>query len=426
MTVPFDALVCFIVFAVVLVFQTIFKRNQMSPGALYILIIIGTLGISFLNLMPAMTPFKPFTWITIVGSSISFIVGTIIVRIYFYSQGIILPRFSIDRDAVVEIFARYNWRRHLKITASLIVLYGIAVVRFLFKYDAPTIFSKSMLNIVGKAGIDIGYLYLPLVTYPLLLMLILPCTSIHTKLPKWWRVLCKILFLAMLLIGFSFWPARGALMTFFIFAVAYYNAVVRRIQIRHFMLLGVGIIIMFILVANLKKQIDSTMPDSKIWKLPYSYIANNYWNLDYAINPPSDRELHPLTWGHQTLGGFLGLEFWPDWMSIRTAYHWDGLFNERVEKVRYLNTNGYWWRLYKDYWVFGTMVFPFFGGLWQGWMYNRVRFSPDLPFVLVYAYMTVFIVLSFFCDFWGMGTAPIYLLGLWVISKTCATPAQLK
>ena len=39
--------------------------------------------------------------------------------------------------------------------------------------------------------------------------------------------------------------------------------------------------------------------------LPYKYIANNYWNFDYALNPPSDRPRGNFTYGWTPLFGMM-------------------------------------------------------------------------------------------------------------------------
>lgn len=422
---PIESLICFIGCAGILLFQLVFKRNYLGPGAMYLLVIGGTLGISLLGIMPAMTPLQPLTWFVLGISSLAFLVGLSSSRFFFLSQNIRLPHSHINTPALQGAFDRYDWNKHLFWLLGLVGLYGIALIRFLYKYKVPSVFSSQLTDIVGKKGMEIGYLYLPIILYPLLLMLLIPCLSRLTRFSLMKRILLWGVFGVLLVTGVMFWPARGAMMHFLIFAIVFVNTVVKRISLVHlfiFILVGMGA---FWAVASVKKQVERiNFSDSKLWTLPYSYIANNYWNLDYAINPPSEEELHPHTFGHQTLGGFLGLEFWPDWLPIRLAFQWESTFNERVEKVGGLNTHGYWWRLYKDFWIWGVAIFPFLGGIWQGWLYNRVRFRPDIPHLMIYSFLNIFIVMSFFSDFWGMGTTPLYLLGLWTVSKNCAATSQ--
>lgn len=423
---PVDSLICFGICLAVLVIQSLLGRNLLAPISMYVLVILGTLGVALLRLMPAMTPLKPYTWTVIGLSSLAFVTGVVLARLYWLVTNKPLPYPQPLRNDTLYVFSHYDWNRHLRWFFLLLMLYAVALAKFLAKYGVPTVFSEHFLDIVGKKGMDIGYLFLPIIMYPLLLMLLFPCLMKESGLSKGKRRVLAVIFCLLFVVAFVFWPARGALMHLLVFLVVFFNLLYKRLHIMHLLGAMLVLALLFSAVAGLKKQVEKVdLTDKRFWKLPYAYIANNYWNLDYAINPPVDRELHPLTWGHQSLGGFLALEFWPDWNPIRESYHWDGIFNERVEKVGGLNTHGYWWRLYKDYWLFGICIFPLLGGMWQGWMYNRVRWRPDMPYLMVYSFMGVFIALSFFSDFWGMGTTPLYLVFLWVVAKHC-TAVPLK
>src|SRR5690554_1834842 len=104
---PLESLICFIGCAGILLFQIIFKRNYLGPGAMYLLVIGGTLGISLLGIMPAMTPLQPLTWFVLGVSSLAFLVGLSSGRFFFLSQNIPLPPNQIDSSVMQNVYDRY-------------------------------------------------------------------------------------------------------------------------------------------------------------------------------------------------------------------------------------------------------------------------------------------------------------------------------
>ncbi len=416
---PGDALLLFLSCLALLLFLTFFSRNIISPGALYFFVIAGTLAIAFLQLHPAMTPLQPMTWLLIGGSSFAFLSGSWIARFYFWAKGITIADVPIARNVAKDVYENYLWGRHLRWTFLFLFLYAIAAVRFLFHYGAPTLLADEYLEIVGQTGMQIGYFGFVLMLYPLGLMLLYPALGKDTGYQPWIRVLLRVVFILFFVIGFLFWPVRGALMHIVVYMVMFVNMFRNRLKLVHLSFLGILAIALFMMVSSMKDQIGKfDISDTKVWKVPYSYIANNYWNLDFAVNEPSDRELHGRTWGYNQ-ASMLGMDLWPYWPGLPKAFGWDGVFNKSVQKVPGLNTHGYWWRVYKDFWVIGVILMPLFGGFWQGWIYNRVRLYPHLPYLYVYSFASVFIVMTFFGDFWALFSTPIYLLVLWGIGKNC-------
>lgn len=404
----------------------IFKRDYLSPGALYLTIILGTLGIAFLRLDPAMTPFHSKTWLILVVSGIAFILGVVIARLYYFQRNIALWNRVPNRDSLTLLFSNYSWKRHLLWTYLGVFIFLIACAVEIKEYDIPVLFRHDVLKIMGPKGLKIGYWIYALGNYCLLLILFLPAMFKKLNPNRNLRIFASVSFFFVLVLGFVCYPGRSPVFQAIIFTGFFMNAVLFRLKIRH-VALGVLIVVgLFLAGISAKKQRDSIdLTNKYLWILPYQYIANNYWNLDYALNPPNDLERQPTTYGHRMLGGMLFMDLWPDWLGLGRVYGIDGVFNENSHKIQGLNSMGYWWGLYRDFSVVGVLLFPFLGGLWQGWLYNRVRQAPHPPYLFVYSYVNIFIVMAFFTDFWTVLTSSICIISLWLVGKTSFQPPSI-
>lgn len=406
-------LLCFSAIA----FLAAFKRNYFSPGALYIICISGSMAIAFLPVDPAMTPFRGFTWLVIGSSSFAFVTGTIVARLHLHATGIRVERDQPFQDQVKIAVSGYNWKRHIFLTtlgASSFIPAAIAVLQ---KHGTITILNPHVATLMKIGGLDIGYWQFPLVLYSIWLMLLYPALFRKMNPHPWLRWYSRILFVILLVSGFAFFPARNPVMQMLLFCAVFTNAVIFRLKIRHIVLGILFFFVLFVAASSAKQQVAKfDLLAKDVWRYPYIYIANNYWNLDYALNPMTNQKEHPTTYGHHLIGGMFLIDLWPDWPAIGKAFQFDTMMNESVQKIQGLNTLGYWWGLYKDFWMFGIVLLPFLGGLLQGWFYNRIRLWPDLQHLLIYSYVTVYIILAFFADFWGLILTPLTLFPMWLIS----------
>lgn len=424
---PGESLLFFFLVAAIWLFQGAFRRDYLSPGVLYLSVIFGTLGIAFLKLDAAMTPFHDKTWLILVVSAIAFMVGTVIARLYFFHRGIALFQGLPSSDRVVEIFSRYSWKRHFLWTFLGVLLFLVACMAEVWIYGVPVLFRKDVLKIMSPNGLKIGYWIFVLGNYGLLLILLIPAMFKKLNPHRGLRILAVVSFPIILALGFACYPGRSPVFQTIVFTGFFLNALLIRLRIRHILLGTVLILGLFIAGISAKKQRDYIdLTNKHLWIIPYQYVANNYWNLDYALNPPTDLERQPTTYGHRMIGGMLFLDLWPDWIGMGQIYGIDGVFNENSHKVHGLNSVGYWWGLYRDFSVVGVILFPLLAGLWQGWFYNRIRSMPQPPYLFVYSYINIFIVMSFFTDFWTILTASICVLSLWLIGKTCEKPISVR
>ena len=114
--------------------------------------------------------------------------------------------------------------------------------------------------------------------------------------------------------------------------------------------------------------------------LPYKYLANNYWNLDYAFNRLSDIPEHEWTYGIDAFYGVTHLMHIGD--GIQQSFGWDTPFNESVVKYTGLNTILYLWDAYKDFGLPGIFLLPFFFGVLFTYCYHKMAVAKN-PFMLL-------------------------------------------
>ena len=151
--------------------------------------------------------------------------------------------------------------------------------------------------------------------------------------------------------------------------------------------------------------------------MPYRYVANNYWNLDYALNPPTDREIHPFTYGIDFFSGML------DYLrvsgSLKNSFGWDGVFNESVQKIPGYNTTGYLWEVYKDFGLFDCFLVPFLVGLALSVFYARLKRQMTIRRVMLYVMLIYFVGFWFFIAGYKQGIFWVWAVILWAVSTLC-------
>jgi len=406
-------------------FQLLLRRDLFSPDFVYFFVFLLTLGISYLKLNPAMTDLKTLTWIVLIGSFLAFLSGTISAKLYFLSKGF-TPRSLVDRSqSLVELYLQYNWKRQLWLIVFFSIPIALSWIILYSKLGTFTVAFSDVHKLMSARGIDIGMIGFFLGLYTIIPLLLLPLTfkSFNTN---WTRWLARFVSLIVIVIGFSMYPARNPLMIFLVFVAAFYNFAVKPFRVKAAIIGLIVVLFVFVIGMLAKRQVETLENNvDTVWQYPYSYIANNYWNLDYAVNEPTDLEIHPQTWGHVFWGGILLLNFWPDWQNIGKAFQWDDQFNGRIEKVHGLNTAGYWWNIYKDFGLLGVFLFPFFGGALIGWLFYRFRYNPTIPMLMTLSFLMHLIVFLFFVDFWSLVTTTLSFIAV-LLSVLLCTPTNRK
>jgi oligosaccharide repeat unit polymerase len=206
----------------------------------------------------------------------------------------------------------------------------------------------------------------------------------------------------------------GLLLTvFFALTVIHYG--IRRLSLGHvfaFIAVFMGLFIPFSysrLTDEQKKvlaRLDPLMVSGYMLKIPYVYMANNYWNLDYALNPENYQAGHPTTYGYTTFSGVLDLVYIPGagilGTEIRESGGFEDMFHKQSVKSRGLNTFTYQWGLYKDFGLAGVLLIPFVVGILIGVFHRRMREQPDVFNIAVYSYLAFFVAFNWFTAMWEL------------------------
>lgn len=414
----FDYPVSGLLFTVVLfcvVQAWLLKKDFFTPPTVYCFSQCITLGVAYFKLDAAMTDFKLKTWLFWIGALVSFSIGAFLVRLIAKKRG-----YSV-RIVPAEPPENYNWKLHVALTfipfcLFLFGIYGIIQTagNLLLLTDNPSQWMKKDTNY--------GYYAVLFTSSPLCVLLFGAAAFKRFNPLKGLRIFARIMVVVTLVINLFAYPNRGTLFFSMGILIILYNYLHKRISAIWILLLLAIAAAGFVGVSSLRDQYEGnsvkSMALETVMDLPYKYVSNNYWNFDYAINPPNDMEYHPHTYG---IDFFFGMfEFLRVSGGFRYSYNWDGLFNERIEKIPGLNTASYLWEVYKDLYAPGVFLFPFFVGLALSVLHLRLcrrKFSPRA--VLFYTMLIYFIGWWFFTPGYKQGIYWVWSLILFCITTVC-------
>lgn len=397
--------ICFTVVLLVLLDTAIRKKDILSPFRIYLFFHGLALGIAFLGLHRAMTPFFLTTQVVYYGSGLAFLLGTLFPPLI---KETLVPGAETAKplDSV-----SYNWRLHLIISCLVVGFYLSGILIALKGTGVMPAFAKnvglaihnfmtySFLSNLGIAACAIA-----------LALLFIAVVSAGKKSPiKKTAIALTVLVLGIHSLTFS----RSSMMFFFFFALVYFHYAVRKIPILKLASILLVVFSLFATVAFVKtrsltaqyglKDLSTAKLVKLVFIFPYLYFANNFWNLDYGINGENYRERYKPTYGFTTVSGLYnvlttGGALWgPD---LRESYGWEDISHSQTQKVKGLNTVGYQWGLYKDFGMAGTLILPFLFGWWIALLYRRVRLYPTIINIAVYSFLAYVIAFSWFLAFW--------------------------
>lgn len=404
---------CFFVVAVLLfgIWKT--KRDFFSPAAVYIFFQCLTLGFAYLRLDHAMTPFHAKTWFVWGGAILSLVSGCLLYDWNF--------RRSCKKPEPPKPFA-YDWKLHfifsvVSLGIYLVGIYGIISV------------AGNLILFTGNAGhwasrkVDYGIYAQFFSSAPLVVMLFGVSAFKSMNPVRSIRWISRIVVPLICVLSVCAYPSRT---TFFMcvgFVAILFNFLCRKIPVALIAALLVLGISAFVFVASARSQYGggSTMESMTLdaaMTMPYKYVANNYWNLDYALNSPPDREIHPPTYGIDFFSGMLEYFRLPG--AFRNSFGWDGIYNESVQKVQGYNTTGYLWEVYKDFGLAGCFIVPFLVGLGMSALFVRLQRQKTPRRVMFYVFFIYFVGFWFFLAGYKQGIFWAWGVLMYGISTLCS------
>ena len=391
-----------------------FKKDFFSPLNVYCFAQCITLAISYFQIDKAMSDFKLFTWGVWLLGMFSFAGGCIVSRLYAKSKA--LP----VNIAQPEVPKQYNWNIHLMLSFVVFALFLVGVYGIITVAGNLIIFTPSPSKWMTK-DIDYGYYALLFNSGPVCVLLFgVASFKKFNNIVRVRRIAFAMVFIT-IAINLMAYPNRTSLFFNFGFFLIFVNYLYKRISPIVIASLLVVAIVAFISIGSLRDQYGGGSVEGKaldvVVELPYKYLANNYWNLDYALNPPNDREIHPHTYGIDFFNGIF--EYARISGSFRKSFHWDDAFNEKIQKVYGFNTVNYLWDVYKDFHLFGVLFFPFLCGLGLTVLHLRLcrPFTPRQ--VLMYTYFIYFVGWWFFTSGYKQGIYCIWGGIIFFVSTVC-------
>lgn len=402
------SVICLAVALLCLLFAWLGKRDFFNPASVYIFTQTLTLGIAYFKLDPAMTDFRWFTWLVWLGSMAAFIFG--VLTYHFAAGG--RPNFVAPPGPP----ERYNWHRHFAVSLLLFFAFLIGVVMMVYTVGNFILFTGESEKWVSADAEYIPYNPELVLSSPLVVMWFAVASFRSLNPCRKIRVFSKIMVVVTIIIATCTYPSRTPLFLSLGTLIILFNFLRKRIP-AWFILLGVLLgFSFFIAIALLRAQYGTRslegMAAKAVISIPYNYVANNYWNMDYALNPPVDDIIHPFTYGVDAFSGmFSYVRGIPG--ALRDMNGWDSDGNASSIKVGGYNTFGYQWHVYKDFGMVGVVLFPFFAGFLMSWLYRKVMVENSVGLWLIWAIALYFLGWSFFLPGYKLG---IYWLWLYFIA----------
>lgn len=413
-----ESTVLFFVVAGLLFYVWKRKLDFFSPPTVYLFFQCLTLAIAYLRMDHAMTPFHLKTWFVWGGAMLSFVSGCLLYR-WNCARTAALPQPGPESEA-------YNWKWHFVLSCAVLLLYLVGVWGIVQKAGNLILFTGNS-SYWASRKVDYG-VYAQFFSSAPLVVLLFGVASFRSMNPvRWIRRISLPLTLLISVLSVCAYPSRTTLFMCVGFFAILFNFLCKRISVVLIAALLILGIVGFVFVASARSQYGGnssirSMTMDAAMTMPYKYVANNYWNLDYAVNPPTDREIHPFTYGIDFFSGML--EYFRAPGALKNSFGWDGIYNESVQKIPGYNTTGYLWEIYKDFGLPGCFLFPFVVGVGMSALFERLNRRKTPRRVMFYTFFIYFVGFWFFLAGYKQGIFWAWGVIVWGISTVCRLPSK--
>ena len=385
-----ESSVMFTLAIVAIVLVSVFKEDFFRPSTLYFLVQMIMLGVSYMKFLPMMSDFNYSTWLVWGGGMFCFLVGCYMTDFAWRSYG------GPPLQKTLSVHGEYDWVCHfflsfLALAYFLVGVFGVISVtgNLVLFTDNPSIWLTGKDNEVLK--------YADFFTTGAMVVGLFAVASFKSMNPvRWVRHASRFMVVFTIVLSFMTYPSRGINMLCIGMFLILFNYLRGRFSWPSLALVTVLVCVFFVAVASLKGQYgNSDITDGKNAKeavlLLYRYVANNYWNLDYAFNRMSDIPEHEWTYGIDAFFGVTHLMHIGD--GIQQSFGWDSPYNESVIKCTGFNTIPYLWDAYKDFGLPGVFLLPFFFGVLFTFCYHKMATAKTPLMLLLTAMSMMWIIL---------------------------------
>lgn len=403
----FYSLIFFGLFVASVIVINKLKLSFINPFSIFFLPSFAYLSISFLGLVRFMTPFKPLTWLVILASWMAFILA------FATNEALATSRYPSKSSTpdTSQAFENYNWKGHLIFTWGV---FSISCLSFMFIYTDL----HSTILFSGRSGELLHHGDLFSGPYPIFYFhtaAIAPISLFSVACIKSWNSNNKLRLIAIfstifsIILTFLFLPTKGLTMQIILFFIGLRVFAGFKIKLLHIFIAPLFAFIVFLSIVYFQSGLFISQ-----FMLPYEYIANNFWNLDYALNTTDNGIPEHPQFILSALNGLLYLL--PTWIVVLNSYGIDTLYNESIVKTNGLNTVSFHWHLYKDMGMFSLILGSYILGLILSWIWKCILHQPK-PFHIILYNTLLFCVIQTSAG--GQWTYPTIMLWI-IINSICA------
>jgi oligosaccharide repeat unit polymerase len=392
---------------------TAFRRGSdlLSPSRIYICIYSFLLCVYHLNLSKLQTPWSQTTIMLFYGASAMFLFGGTWIWLLGRSTR---PDWNLDFNRVKyeleQDAATMDWAWFTKVYVTSILGYAFSfLISMAIVGGVPAFMEdpdKARLNFFSATTLTNYGIFLG----PISLML--GMVLLWFSRPDRRRRRNILLSLGLVLGMYLTIVTRYDLFRFLVFSVVIYHYGIQRLKPIH-ALAGVGMgasLFMIGFLVRVKTDAISTFNEFIQVKMPphlawasniYAYLANDFWNFDYAIKKFADGDhQYPLQYGVGMFRALLwNLRIEP---ALDMAYRFDTMLNESAEKVQGLNTVIYVWHFYKDFGFAGCFLLPLIGSVLLWKFYLNTVMTPTVIRVAIWGILAGGITLSYHTPLWEL------------------------
>lgn len=400
---------------------TSFRRgfDLLSPSRIYVCVYATLLSVYHLNLSKLQSPWSLTTILLFYGASAMFLIGGFWIWILGRANR---PDWNLDFSRVKAELAKdaatVDWPWFTKVYIACIFGYLLSFfVSMVVVGGVPAFMEdpdKARIKFFTATQITNYGIFLGPIS--LMLGMILFWFSSPDRARR-----RKILLSLLLVLGLYLTiVTRYDLFRFLIFSVVVYHYGRQRLRPVHALTglgLGACLFLMGFLVrvkteamATFNEIIKVQMPPRFAWATSiYAYLANDFWNFDFAVKKFVDGDhQYPLQYGMGLFRALLwNLRIEP---GLIKSYRFDSMLNESAERIDGLNTVIYVWHFYKDFGLAGALLMPLLGGLLVWRFYLNSLMSPTVLRIALWGIFAGGIALSYHTPLWELWFVYLNLL----------------
>jgi oligosaccharide repeat unit polymerase len=408
-----ESLVCITILVAYLLRILLAKTDPFHPVTLILVFNFLTLLISQSALDSRWQGLQTFTWMVVLCSSLSLFLGQLSASLYTRSHKL-QNRINLSPLTLTN----WSWRNFHLVTWVAFGLFLVGMLYYTSLIGGIPLLSGNVTHMTRSGSIDMGILNIYLLRGPEVFSVILLGAYKALNPHRWLRWLCIGLALSTLIISFMVFQSRLNIMTAMIVVAFYHHYFVRPMGLKHFFLIGTALISVFIIVASIRMQYfnqDSNDGFVSLFKLPYLYIANNWWNTDYGLNPIPGVHHSGIRYGYGIIEGIANL--FPGGPSIQLAMGWDGIFNESIELHEGLNTITWHYSAWKEFGFLGVTLAPYVFGVLAEFGFYHFKKNLKLENVALMSLLSGYFILSWFEEFYQNGLYIWRIIFVWLCMR---------